>query len=112
MCSSDEGAPGEMTGSSEQSPRALLDGGNGRIGKDLLGDSADFEMVVEVAVHVLSCDTLEVAAGNDSRCQGDGSPVEQEIDQIVLAGQDDGQVRFGVALELGEGMELGIDFDP
>jgi hypothetical protein len=36
----------------------------------------------------------------------------QEVGEVVLARQNDGEIRFGVSLELGEGVELGIDCDP
>ena len=107
----DESATGEMVGSAQQSSGALLDGGHGRLGEELLSDAGDFEMVVEIGVHLLSGDALEMAAGNDSRGEGDGGPVEEEIEEVVLPCEDDREIGFGVAFELGEGVELGVDLD-
>jgi len=109
--SGDEGAAGEMVGAAEQTSGALVDGRHGRLGEELLSDAGDFQMMVEIGIHFLSGDALEMAAGNDSRGEGDGGPVEEEIEEVVLPGEDDGKVRFGVAFELGEGVELGQDFD-
>jgi hypothetical protein len=107
----DESAAGEMVGSAQQSSGALLDGGHGRLGEELLSDAGDLEMVVEIGVHLLSGDALEMAAGNDSRGEGDGGPVEEEIEEVVLPCEDDGEIGFGVAFELGEGVELGQNFN-
>ncbi len=107
----DERTASKMIGAAEQSSGALVDGRYGRLGEELLSDAGDLEMVVEIGVHFLSGDALEMAAGNDSRGEGNGGPVEEEIEEVVLPGEDDGKIGFGVALELGEGVELGQDFD-
>ena len=43
-----------------------------------------------------------MASGDDAGSEGLGSAVEELIDEGVLAGQDQGQIGFGVLIELGE----------
>ena len=47
MGGSDEGSSGEVVGASQESARALLDGGDGVWGEERLGDAGDLQVVVE-----------------------------------------------------------------
>lgn len=106
----DDGAAGKMVSSAQQASGALLDGGHGGFGEELLSNAGDLEVVGEIGIHLLTGDALEMATGNDSRCQWDGGPVEEEIEEVVLPREDHGQIGFGVTFELGDGVEFGQDF--
>lgn len=107
-----ESTPGKVVGLPEESTGALVDGGNGGIGKKGMGDAGDLQMVVQVEFHIVSVDSHQMTASNDSGGQGQGGSIEEEIGQIVLSCQDDGQIGFGVAFELGDDVEFEEDFDP
>jgi hypothetical protein len=91
MGGSDEGSPSEVVGASQEAARALLDGGDGVWGEERLGDARDLEMVVEVGFHVGSGDAVEMGAGDDSGGEGERCAVEEEVCEVVLAGEDDGR---------------------
>ena len=50
----DEGAPGEVIGSAEESPGTLMDGGDRLFGEEGLFHPGDFQVVIEVAFHILT----------------------------------------------------------
>ena len=57
-------------------------------------DPCDLEVMGEISFHVLSGDSLQVAACHDAEGKRQGSTVQERVDQIVLTGQDNGQKRF------------------
>ena len=108
----DERAPGQVVGSAEEPPGALMDGGDGLFGEEGLFHSGDFEVVVEVAFHILAVDPFQVGPSDYPGRQGQRSSVEEFVQKIILPGEDDRQQGFGVPLELGEGVEFHEDFQP
>ncbi len=97
----DEGAPGKVIGSAEEPPGTLMDGGDRLFGEEGLFHPGDFQVVVEVALHILSVHPFEVGASHDPRREGQRSSVEEFVQEVTLPGEDDGQEGFGVPLELG-----------
>jgi hypothetical protein len=89
----------------------LLDGSHGGLGEELSFGPGDAQLVGEVMLHLFEIDAVEVASGDDARGQGQRVAVLEEIEKIILAGRNEGQMRFGVGLELAEGMEFGEDME-
>jgi hypothetical protein len=73
--------------------------------------SGNGEMMVQILTHRLPGDRRQMTSGNNAGSQWDGSAVEQVFGQVILAGQHHGQPRFGVGLELGDGMQFGKDIE-
>lgn len=111
MGGSDEGSPSEVVGASQEATGALLDGGDGVWGEERLGDAGDLEMVVEVGFHVGSGDAVEMGAGDDSGGERERCAVEEEVCEVVLAGEDDGEDGVGVGMELGDGVKFSEDLN-
>jgi hypothetical protein len=59
--------------------------------EEVAGDPCDGQVVGEVELHLLSADAFEVAAGHDARGQGRSRAVGDVVEQVVLAGQHQGQ---------------------
>jgi len=112
MGGSDEGSPSEVVGASQEAAGALLDGGDGIGGEERLRDAGDLEMVVEVGFHVGPGDAVQMGAGDDSGGEGERGAVEEEVGEVVLAGEDDGEDGVGVGLELGDGVKFSEDLNP
>ena len=106
----DQGPTGQVIGLAEKPARALLNSGDGRLFEGVCFKAGQGQVMEEIGLHLLSRDALEVTAGQDKGSQGMGSAENELIDQRTLSGQDDGQVGFGVLVELGEGVELRKDF--
>ena len=51
-------------------------------------------MMFQVPCHILLLQTLKVAPADDPRSQRTGGEVHELIEEVVLAGEDDGQNRF------------------
>jgi hypothetical protein len=68
-------------------------------------------MVREVELHLLEVNAFEVTSSHDTGGQGEGGAVLEKIEEVVLTGEDHGEIRFGVRLELAEGVELGEDLE-
>jgi hypothetical protein len=100
----DEGTPGQVVGFSEEAGGALVDGGNGLFGEDRVAQAGDAQVMVEIGLHVLAFDALEMASGGDPGSQGEGSLPVELVEKVVLPGENDGPDGVGVAFELGEGM--------
>ncbi len=66
-------------------------------------------MVGEILFHFPTGDAFEMKAGQDAGSQRMGSAEDELIDQGALPGQDDGEIGFGVLIELGQGVEFGED---
>lgn len=86
----DEGAPGQVIGPAEESAGSLVDGRNGLFGEERLFDAGDFQVVVEVEFHLLAVDPFQMGSGYHSGRKGQRGAVEQFIQEVVLAGEDDG----------------------
>ena len=106
----DERPASQVIGSAEETARTLMDGGDGLFGEEGLFHPGDFQVVVEVALHILAVDPFEVGPSHDAGREGQRSSVEEFVQEVTLAGEDDGQQGFGVSLELGEGVEFHEDF--
>jgi hypothetical protein len=105
----DEGASGQVIGFAEEAAGSLLDGGDCGLLQRIGFQASQSQMMSQVVGHFLPGHTLEMAAGDDSGSQGPGGAKDQLIDQGALPGQDDGQVGFGVLIELGEQVEFRQD---
>jgi hypothetical protein len=68
-------------------------------------------MVVEVGFHVGSGDAVEMGAGDDAGGERERCAVEEEVCEVVLAGEDDREDGVGVGLELGDGVKFSEDLD-
>ena len=69
-------------------------------------------MVSEVELHLLEVDTFEMASGHDTGGQREGGAILEEIEEIVLTSEDDGEIRFRVSVELAQGVEFFEGFEP
>jgi hypothetical protein len=58
--SGNEGASGEVIGSAEEAPGTLMDSGDGLFGEESLFHPGDFQVVDEVALHILAVHPFEV----------------------------------------------------
>ena len=108
----DEGSPGEVVCSAEEAARALLYGGDGWFGEEVLFDAGDFEVVQEVGLHVLQGDTSQMASGHHPGGQGQGGAVDEQIGEVVLPGENDWEHGVGATVKLGDGVQLGEDLQP
>ena len=61
-------------------------------------------------MHLLEVDTFEMASGNDPGGQREGGAILEEIEEIVLTSEDDGEI--GVSFELAQGVEFFEGFEP
>jgi len=52
-----------------------------------------------------------MASGHDPGGERHGSAIPESIDEVVLSGQDHGEVRFGVSFELGQVVQFGKDVE-
>ena len=68
--SSQEGPFGQEIGSSQQASRTLVKGQDGLVGKELLLDAGDFQVMLDVSGHVLVLEPFEMALANDAGGQG------------------------------------------
>ena len=66
----DECASCQVVGSSEESSGALLYGGDGWFGEEVLLYARDLEVVQEIGLHVLEGDAGQMASGHDPGGQG------------------------------------------
>ena len=62
-------------------------------------------------MHLFEIDAFEMAFGDDARSQGQGGAILEQIDEIILARKDHGQMGLGVGIELAESMEFGKDIE-
>ena len=107
-----QSAAREVVGSAQQASRALLDSGDG-LGREELGfNPCDGEVVQQVVLHLIEVDTFEVASGYDAGGKRQGRAVLQKVEQIVLTGQDHGQIGLRVGLELADGVQFGEHIKP
>jgi hypothetical protein len=87
-----------------------MNGSNGLLTEDRMVQSSEAEVMVQVILHALSIHSFEMTSCNHSGGQRQrGSPVEF-IQEVILAGQDDGEDGFRVSFELTESVDLGKDF--
>jgi len=105
------GAAGEVVGFSEQASRALVDGGDGGVIEEHALHPGNGEVVAQVVVHGFLVDAFEVAFGHDAAGQRQPGSIAQVLDEIGLSGENQGEVGFGVVLELRQGVELGEDLE-
>jgi len=111
LCSGgDQSSPGQVIGFAEEAAGALLNSGDGRIFQGIGFQTGQGQMMSQIVFHFLTGDAFQVTAGQDTGSQGMGSAKNELIHQGTLTGQDDGEVGFGVLVELGEGVEFGKDF--
>ncbi|MBM2806645.1 MAG: hypothetical protein HW419_4538 [Deltaproteobacteria bacterium] len=89
-----------------------MGGGDGRVREELNLDSGDPQMVGEIKLHLFEIDSFEMAFCHDARSERQGGAVLKQIDEIILARKNHGQMRFGVDIELAEGMQFGEDIEP
>jgi len=87
-------------------------GRDGRVGKELMFDACDFEVMFQVKLHILPGDALQMTFGDDSGSQGVGGAIKEQIHEVILSGQDDGKEGFGVGHELGNGVQFYKDIEP
>jgi hypothetical protein len=59
-------------------------------------------MMTEVVFHILAVDAFEMASGDDSGCKGLRGSVGEFVDNAGLSCEDNGEVGFGVTIELGK----------
>ena len=105
----DKSPPGQVIGFTKKATRTLKDSGNGRIIEGVSFEAGQEQMVSEILFHFLTRDPFEMKAGQDAGSQRMGSAEDELIDQGTLTGQDDGEIRFGVLVELGQSVEFGKD---
>lgn len=108
----DERPFGQEIRPAQQTACPLMDGQDCLVGKQLFFDAGDFQVMFDVAGHVFVFESFEVAFTDDTRRQWPGGMKHQIVHKIILPGQDDGQQRLGIHVELTEGVELGKDFQP
>jgi len=73
----DERPAGQGVGPAEQSPGTLMDGGDGFLGEELLGEAGDLEVVFEVTGHVLELEAFQMRPSDHAGGQGFGGMVEE-----------------------------------
>ena len=66
ICRGYEGAFGQEVGPSEEATRALVDGQDGFIGKQLVFAAGDFQVVLDVSRHIFVFQAFEVASADDA----------------------------------------------
>ena len=66
----DEGAPGEMVCPSEEPAGPLMDSGYSGLREDLIFNTCEVKVVLDVEVHILTGDALKMAFGDDSGRKG------------------------------------------
>ena len=89
----------------------MLNGSDGRLGEELSFDTGDAQVMGEVKLHLFEIDSFEMTSGDDARGQWQRGTVLERIEEIILAGQNHGQMRFGVGFELTQGMEFSEDVE-
>ena len=62
----DEGAAGEGIGATGQTSGALMDGQDGAVGKQVLGESGDLEVMFEVPGHIFKFESVQVRSSDDA----------------------------------------------
>ena len=66
----DQRPAGQGVGTAQESSGPLVDGGDGLVGEQLLGEAGDLEVVFEVSGHVLQFQAFQVGPTDDPRGQG------------------------------------------
>ena len=61
----DECPSGQMIGPTEKAAGTLMDGGDGLFGKKRLFDSGDFQVMVEIALHILAVHPFQMGPSHD-----------------------------------------------
>jgi len=61
----EKGAAGESIGPSGKSSGTLMDGQDGLVGEEAFGEAGDFQMLVEIAGHVLELEALQMSPADD-----------------------------------------------
>lgn len=89
---SDDGASGQIVGLAVETAGALVDGGDGSVVEEHAIDAGDGQVMAQILLHGALVDPFEVAFGDHAGGQGLAAAVPEVVDQIGLAGQDDGQV--------------------
>jgi len=89
-----------------------MNGQDSILSKELFFGARDFEMMLEIALGLLALEGLEVSACDDTGGEGAGREEMEFIEELVLAGKENGQSGFGVEVILHEGMEVAEDFAP
>lgn len=67
-----------------------MDGQEGLIGKELIFDSGDLQVMFQIAGHVGLAQAFQMASGHDSGGEGPGSVIHEFIEQIIMTGEDGG----------------------
>ena len=75
-------------------PRSLLNGRDGLGREELVLDAGYFEVMVQIVCHLLPVDSLQVCLGHDPGSQGKRRAVLQGVEEIILPGEDHGQMWF------------------
>lgn len=65
-----------------------MGGQDGLIGKELILDAGDLEVVFHVAGHVDLTQAFQMASGDDAGSQAPGRLIHEFIEQIILAGEE------------------------
>ena len=63
----------------------------------------------EIILHSVKVGALQVTSGHNPGSQRLRGAIGQFVDEVVLTGQDDGQVGFGVFFKLADGMQFSKD---
>ena len=101
-----------MVGLAEETAGTLLDGGDGRLFEGVGFKAGQVQVMDQISFHFLAGDAFEMTTGQDAGSQGMGSAEDELIDQGALTGQNDRKIRFGILIELGEGVKFGKDLQP
>src|SRR5210317_2002041 len=105
-CGGNQSAASQMISFSKQSAGSLMDSGYSVLIKKIVFNACDGQVMFEVILHSGKIGALQVAAGHHSGGQGLRRTVGQFVDEVVLSGQDDGQVRLGVFFKLTQRMQF------
>ena len=82
------------------------------IGKELVFDTCDFQMMFEVSGHIVRFEAFQMASGHNSGGYRTGCMIHELIEQVILASEEDGEYGFGVMVELTDGLDLGEYIKP
>lgn len=109
-CCGHQAPSGEDIGFSQESAGALVDGRDGFLGEELFFTACDFQVMAKIILSLLKLERLQMSASNDTRGQSACRKEMEFIEDLILAGKENGKCRFGIEVILHEGVEVAEDF--
>lgn len=108
-CGGKKGPASKHIRPAQQPSGSLVHRGNRLVGEQVAVGTGEVEVVCQVCAHLFAIEGLKAGLPQHPGGERSGGMVQQLVDQMILAAQDDRQHRVRVKLQLCESVQLGED---